>query len=246
MRRITRALVAGALTALSLPAMAQDPVIERLTEHLEVDGQSMPVKRIEPTPLAGFYEVRLETGERFYTDAQGDYFLVGDLYENAQGGLVNLTEQAQNTERAARIAAIPDDERVVFRGTDEPRARVTVFTDTTCPYCRRLHEEVPRLNAMGIEVDYLAFPRGGMNSPGARELQQVWCSDNPSEAMSTAKRDGALEGDTTCDNPVEAQYHLGMELGVQGTPAIVLPDGRLVPGYVPAERLAAMLGLNDQ
>lgn len=121
-----------------------------------------------------------------------------------------------------------------------------MFTDTTCPYCRRLHEEVPRLNEMGIEVDYLAFPRGGMSSPGARELQRVWCADNPSEAMSAAKREEALEGNASCDNPVEEQYHLGMQLGVQGTPAIVLPDGRLVPGYVPAERLATMLGLNEQ
>lgn len=154
---------------------------------------------------------------------------------------MNLSEQSRNAERAARVAAIPDDERVVFRGTDAPKARVTVFTDTTCPYCRRLHEEVPRLNEMGIEVDYLAFPRGGMSSPGARELQRVWCADNPSEAMSAAKREEALEGNASCDNPVEEQYHLGMQLGVQGTPAIVLPDGRLVPGYVPAERLATML-----
>ncbi|NLC20319.1 MAG: thioredoxin fold domain-containing protein, partial [Halomonadaceae bacterium] len=48
-----------------------------------------------------------------------------------------------------------------------------------------------------------------------------------------------------CDNPVESQYHLGMAVGVQGTPAIVLPDGQLVPGYVPAERLADMLGLAE-
>ncbi|MDR5868558.1 DsbC family protein [Halomonas koreensis] len=242
-----RALIAGALATLSLPALAEsEAAIERLAEGLQVNGRDMPVERIEATPLEGFFEVRLATGERFYTDSEGDYFLVGDLYENAEGGLVNLSEQARNAERAERLAAIPDAERVIFRGTDEPKARITVFTDTTCPYCRRLHEEVPRLNEMGIRVDYLAFPRGGMRSPGARELERVWCAANPAEAMAAAKREESFEGDAACDNPVEDQYHLGMELGVQGTPAIVLPDGRLVPGYVPAERLAAMLGLNDQ
>ncbi|MCK2185370.1 DsbC family protein [Halomonas getboli] len=246
MRRSFPVLAGGVLAALSLPALAQDPAIAQLTEHLEVDGQKMPVKSVEETPLTGFYEVRLETGERFYTDVQGDYFLVGDLYENADDGLVNLSEKARNAERAERLAAIPDDERVVFRGTDAPKARITVFTDTTCPYCRHLHEEVPRLNEMGIEVDYLAFPRGGMSSQGGRELQQVWCADNASEALTAGMRGETIDGDASCDNPVEEQYHLGMALGVQGTPAIVLPDGRLVPGYVPAERLATMLGLNDQ
>ncbi|MDL4864876.1 DsbC family protein, partial [Halomonas elongata] len=192
------------------------------------------------TPMADLFEVRLETGETFYTNAEGNYFLVGDLYENTDAGLVNLTEQARNAERTARLDEIPDDQRVTFRGTEDPEARVVVFTDTTCPYCQRLHEEIPRFNELGIEVDYLAFPRGGMNSPGAREMERIWCAGNPSEALSAAFRDESPESDATCDNPVEEQYHLGLELGVQGTPAIILPDGSLVSGYVPAERLATM------
>lgn len=236
-------LLLAALLALSLPVFSQQGGAERLAERLAVSGQPMPVESVSETPLAGFYEVRLETGERFYSDAEGRYFLVGDLYENADQGLVNLSEQSRSTERAARLAAVPEGERVIFRGP-ESRAELMVFTDTTCPYCRRLHEEVPRLNELGIEVHYLAFPRAGMNGEGARQLRQVWCADDRTEAMSAAKRGEALPGATDCDNPVESQYHLGMELGVQGTPAIVLPDGTLVPGYVPAERLATMLGID--
>lgn len=243
MQRATRFALGGLLAAaLTTPALA-DPADE-LARQLSVGGEPMPVESVTATPLDGFFEVRLDNGETFYSDSSGRFFLVGDLYENGDQGLVNLTEQARNAERAGRLAMIPEAERVIFRGA-ESRATVTVFTDTTCPYCVRLHEEVPALNAMGIEVHYLAFPRSGMGSRGARELQRVWCDANPSEAMSRVKGGATLEGPTDCDNPVEAQYHLGMELGVQGTPAIVLPDGRLVPGYVPAERLAAMLGLDD-
>ncbi|WP_275288502.1 DsbC family protein [Halomonas elongata] len=245
MRVSTLPLAGGLLAAtLALPSLAGASVPDSL-ETLEVSGRSMPVKDVRETPMADIFEVRLETGETFYTNAEGNYFLVGDLYENADAGLVNLTEQTRNSERTARLDEIPDDQRVTFRGTETPEARVVVFTDTTCPYCQRLHEEVPRFNELGIEVDYLAFPRGGMNSPGAREMEQVWCADNPSEALSAAFRDESLESDATCDNPVEEQYHLGLELGVQGTPAIILPDGSLVPGYVPAERLATMLGVDD-
>ncbi|MEE3213969.1 MAG: thioredoxin fold domain-containing protein, partial [Pseudomonadota bacterium] len=124
------------------------------------------------------------------------------------------------------------------------KATIHVFTDSTCPYCRKLHEEVPRLNELGIQVNYLAFPRGGMQSEGARQLTQVWCSDNRSEAMTAAKEGEVPSDAASCDNPVEQQYHLGLELGVQGTPAIVLPDGTMVPGYVPAERLAERLGID--
>lgn len=242
-------LLSGLLAVtLATPLLAQadsrEAAAERLAERLAVNGQPMPVEGVRATPLEGFFEVRLATGERFYSDAEGEYFLVGDLYENASGGLVNLTEQGRNGERAERLAEVPESERVIFRGAGENRAEVLVFTDPTCPYCRQLHEEVPRLNELGIEVHYLAFPRTGMNAQGARSMQQIWCADNAAEAMSAAKRQESLSGTASCDNPVEAQYHLGLELGVQGTPAIVLPDGRLVPGYVPAERLAAMLGLD--
>ncbi|MCE8020712.1 DsbC family protein [Halomonas sp. MCCC 1A11036] len=233
------------VTALLLPNVAQADAAERLAERLKVNGQPMPVASVHETPLPGFYQVRLETGEAFYSDAEGKYFLVGDLYENGNDGLTNLTEQARNVERTEQLAQVPESERVVFRGTGDSRAEIVVFTDTTCPYCRQFHEEVSALNERGIEVHYLAFPRAGMNSQGARILEQIWCADNRSEAMNAGKRQETLSGSSDCDNPVEDQYHLGMAVGVQGTPAIVLPDGRLVPGYVPAERLVDMLGLAE-
>jgi thiol:disulfide interchange protein DsbC len=246
MRIRARTFIAGFLAAcLVMPMLAHAQATERLAEALEFNGQAMPVEQVRETPMSGIFEVRLETGETFYSDAEGHYFLVGDLYENADAGLVNLTERGRNDERAQQLARVPDSERVIFRGTGESRAKLVIFTDTSCPYCRQLHEEVPRLNELGIEVHYLAFPRTGMEGEAARVMQQVWCADNRTEAMTAAKRQQALSGPKDCDNPVEEQYHLGMALGVQGTPAIILPDGRLVPGYVPAERLAAMLGLSD-
>lgn len=242
---ILTTLLATTLIAIGLPVTALASAHHDLAERLTVNGEPMPVAEVRETPLDGFFEVRLENGETFYSDAQGKHFLVGDIYENGENGLVNLTEQRRNAERAARLTQVPESERVIFRGTGERRAAITVFTDTTCPYCRRLHEEVPKLNEMGVEVQYLAFPRAGMGSEGGRTLSQVWCSENRTEAMTAAKRGETLPNSPDCDNPVEEQYHLGMELGVQGTPAIVMPDGRMVPGYVPAERLVEMLGLND-
>lgn len=235
-------LIAGSL----LPVIAQaDAVGDRLAESLSVNGQAMPVEAVTETPMDGVYHVRLESGESFYSNADGSYFLVGDLYENAPGGLVNLSEQEQNQERADALAAVPEDERVVFRGADEPKATVVVFTDPTCPYCARLHETIPELNERGIAVHYLAFPRAGMGSQAATTLQQVWCSDNRSEAMTQAKEGEAISSAADCDNPVAGQYELGKALGVQGTPAIILPDGQLVPGFVPPDRLTAMLGLDE-
>ncbi|XGA80860.1 DsbC family protein [Halomonas sp. CH40] len=236
-------VLGGAL--LSTTAIAQS-VPEALTETLSVNGQPMPVENVNATPLQGIYQVQLTNGETFYANADGSYFLVGDLYANQEDGLVNLTEQERNQERAEVIAAIPEEERIVFRSVDEPEATIVVFTDTSCPYCTRLHETVPELNEAGVAVHYLAFPRSGMNSEAARVMQQAWCADNPQQALTDAKQGKALSGSASCDNPVASQYQTGIALGVQGTPAIILPDGELVPGFMPPERLLAMLGLDAE
>lgn len=230
-----------------VPALASaDMITEHLAENLRVNGQAMPVAQVEATTMDGIYHVRLENGESFYSNADGSHFLVGDLYQNAENGLVNLTEQSRNQERVAALAAVPESERYVYRSVGDPKATVVVFTDPTCPYCERLHETVPELNERGIAVHYLAFPRAGMESAAATSLQQAWCSDNRSEAMTRAQQRQTLSGPSDCDNPVAEQYQLGMALGVQGTPAIILPDGQMVPGFVSADRLTAMLGLEDE
>lgn len=241
---LTGVLLVSAVVAQSAQAENTD-VPKDLAEHLVVNGQSMPVRTVETSPLPGIYEVQLESGQTLYSDRDGKYLLVGDLYRNDSGQMVNLTEQKQQQHRVALLKQIPDEDMVIFRPAGEVKTVINVFTDTTCPYCRKFHEEVPELNRRGVEVRYLAFPRAGMNGEGARELGQVWCNDNRSEAMTTAMKGKKLKGTASCDSPIEAQFALGKQMAIQGTPALILPDGRMIPGYVPVDRLAGMLGLEN-
>ncbi|RKR04515.1 thiol:disulfide interchange protein DsbC [Kushneria sinocarnis] len=248
-RRLTAALALGACSLTPALAAADSggaPSPDALADKLVVDGRPMPVQSVGSTPMAGIYEVQLDSGETFYTDRSGEYLLVGSLYHNNGKRLVNLTEQAQNQQRHEAVSAIPDSETVVFRPAGEVRAVLTVFTDTTCPYCQKLHHEVPELNRRGIEVRYLAFPRAGLQGEGARELRRVWCSDNRSEAFTAAIDGDTGQGSASCDSPVAKQYRLGQQLGIQGTPAIIFPDGRMVPGYLPVDRLIGMIDQQQQ
>lgn len=238
-------LACSATAALAGESGAAEAPPADLAERLVVDGRAMPVRAVDSTPLPGIFEVRLESGQTFYSDREGEYLVVGDLYRNSDEGMVNLTEQRQQQARVERVSQVPDEQTVVFRPAGEVRAVLNVFTDVTCPYCRQFHEEVPALNERGIEVRYFAFPRSGVDSEGARILEKVWCSDNPSEAMTAAKQGDSLDEVARCDAPVAEQFDLGRELGVQGTPALILPDGRMIPGYVPLSRLMEMMALDE-
>jgi thiol:disulfide interchange protein DsbC len=123
--------------------------------------------------------------------------------------------------------------------------QVTVFTDIDCGYCRKLHSQIKEYNEEGIRIRYLAYPRSGIMRDGkmtdsAALAESVWCADDRHAALTDAKA-GKDVPNKKCGSPVSAQYQLGQDFGVTGTPALLFNDGELVPGYVPPKRLAAAL-----
>ncbi len=226
------------------PAFAQnDSLRDRLRESIELaSGGRLEILNIKPTPLATIYEVELNTGELLYADAAGAYLFAGDLYQTTPDGLLNLSAGTRQQATLRKVAAVPDNQAIIFEPPGEVKANLTVFTDVDCGYCRQLHNERGQLLEYGIRIRYLAYPRGGENATSYEKMISVWCSEDRHRSLTQAKNGQNLPT-RDCDSPVMAHYDLGNQLNIQGTPALVLPDGRLIPGYMEAPRLAAMLGI---
>lgn len=192
---------------------------------------------IKDTPMKGLKEVSTNRGV-FYTSADGQFFIAGRLFD-LNNNMNNLTEAAMNDLRLDGIEGFKDS-MIVYPAKNE-KHRITVFTDTTCGYCRKLHAQMDDYNKLGITVQYLAFPRGGINSRSFFDIQSVWCSDDQHQAMTQSKSGGEVKP-TQCSAPIAAHYNLGQAAGVNGTPAIVLDDGSMIPGYKPPSDLIEILG----
>jgi thiol:disulfide interchange protein DsbC len=167
---------------------------------------------------------------------------VGELYSVSQQGVTNVTETGRAKEREKVLATVSAEDMIQYKPEGEVKAVVNVFTDIDCPYCRKLHQDVPRLNELGIQVNYLAYPRSGPDTPSHAKYVSVFCADDSREAMNRAKSGRKVES-RTCENPVTEQFRLGSRVGVTGTPAIILEDGQVIRGYVPAENLARRIGV---
>ena len=200
---------------------------------------------IQASPIPGIAMLQVENGPLLYVYNDGEFFFDGDLYQVGKGRFINLKEQALTAVRKDLLAEIPLADMIVFSPTVPVQGVINVFTDVDCGYCRKLHKEVPDLNAMGIEVRYLAFPRAGIGSASYQKIASAWCADKPRQALTALKNGKDIEQNVCADNPVEKQYSLGQQMGVNGTPAIVLADGSLLPGYRPAADLAKVLGINS-
>lgn len=239
MKFVMRFLALGLMVSLSSYGTSGEVEVK---EKLEALLPGIQISRVELSEIGGLYRVDSNNGQTIFTNADASYFLTGDMYSAKAGKVVNLTEARRGQTRAVQIAAITEGERIIFPAQGETKAKIAVFTDIDCGYCRKLHQEVPRMNELGIEVSYLAYPRAGVGSDSYNKFVSAWCSSDKKQAMTDAKA-GKQIASKTCANPVAQQFELGQAMGVTGTPAIVLDDGTLVPGYMPADQLAKGLGI---
>lgn len=141
--------------------------------------------------------------------------------------------------RAARlplVKALGAEKMIVYK-PKTTKAVVTIFTDMDCSYCRKLHDEVPKLMDLGIEVRYVLYPRRGMGSPSYTKMVSIWCSPDKGKAMGEGLEGHAIKP-ATCHNPIVEHMMLGRKLGIAGTPTILFEDGTLGGGYMSAARLA--------
>ncbi len=235
-RHLLLGLALFAAGTASAAEASSDPAIEKIRAVLAKRLGDINLDNIEASPVPGLYEVLI--GARlYYVSADGRYFIQGKMNDLETGK--DLTEEKVSAARKKLIDAVDEKDMIVF-GTGKEKHVVNVFTDIDCGYCRKLHSQVDQYNREGIEVRYMAYPRAGVNSDSGRKAVGVWCADDRKKAMNEAKQGKPVNG-KTCDNPVAEQFALGKVVGVSGTPALVLENGELIPGYIPPTRLRQLL-----
>ncbi|MFC0226331.1 bifunctional protein-disulfide isomerase/oxidoreductase DsbC [Serratia aquatilis] len=209
-------------------ANADDTAIHKALGSLGIEKAD-----VQPSPVAGLKTVLTEGGTLYVTE-DGKHVLQGPMYDVSGKEPVNLTNQLLMT----RLEAL-QDQMIVYKAAQEKHV-ITVFTDITCGYCHKLHEQMKEYNDLGITVRYLAFPRQGLNSQAEKDMQSIWCTADKAKAF-----DAAMKGDpispATCKTDIAKHYALGVQFGIQGTPAIILKNGMVIPGYQGPKEMAAML-----
>jgi len=233
MKKFCAALLLALPSVSLLAAPAALPVEPKLAQQLAELG--LKPTSVANAPVPGLLQVFTDRG-LFFASADGQYLIQGEVFDLKNK--VHVNEEVMKPMRQAGVKQMSAS-AIEFKAKNEKFA-VTVFTDTDCGYCRKLHSEMQDYLDAGITVRYLAYPRGGENSQTFNTLESIWCSKDKQGAMNKAKS-GSEVSVAKCATNVAAQYHMGQSFGISGTPAIVLPDGSLIPGYQPAAALAAAL-----
>ena len=226
----------GLLTALNIGVAAAEEQAHTVAKSKLETMLKMSVSGVANSPIDSILQVVTDRGI-FYVSEDAKYLLHGRIY--------NMDEEMRNETEAALVSVRKDgmtsfeNDAIEFKAKNE-RYKVSIFTDISCGYCRKLHNEIKKYNEKGITVRYLAFPRGGLESSSFDDMVSVWCAADPKEALTKAKAGESIEA-KSCETSVAKQYTFGRQVGVTGTPAMVFEDGTMEVGYRPSEALVELL-----
>jgi len=217
----------------SASAQGNSAELQKVRDTVSEQFAEIDPQEIFESPIEGWYTIR-KGAIIAYISADGRYLLQGDMIDLQDN--TNLTEQARNDARVVMLSAVPDEDLIIF-SPDKVQHSVSIFTDIDCTFCRRLHAQIDDYMDQGIEIRYFLYPRNGPTSPSWAKAENVWCADNRNEALTLAKLDKEYSTHTCDSSIVSNHYLIGQDVGLRGTPAIVLDDGTLFSGYLPPAQL---------
>lgn len=210
-----------------------DAVRQKISEMFDM----IKPEDISASPVDGWYTIHSGSIVA-YISADGRYLLQGDLVD--LDNQVNLSENVRTDARRELMSAVTDDQTILF-APEEVKYSVSVFTDVDCTYCRRLHNQIDQYLEHGIQVRYLMYPRNGPASNAWSTAENVWCAADRQNALTMAKLDREFPT-AKCDaSTIQEHYLIGRDVGLSGTPAIILEDGTLIGGYVAPDQLIVTL-----
>lgn len=222
------------ITISAAAQVSADDAFAELKASLAKRLPQYEVSHVDKTPVEGIYQVIIG-GQVLYMTKDAQYMLDDNLIDLSTRK--NYTEDAMSGIRLSEIDQLGEEKMVVYT-PETIKHTITVVTDIDCPYCRRLHSEMDQYMASGVQVRYIFMPLKGQSD--YRTTVSVWCAKDKNEALDKAKGGTQLKV-KDCDNPIDEHLKVAKSLGVRGTPAIILQDGSMLPGYVPANKLITEL-----
>jgi len=222
---------------LALPALAGEAEIRQV---LKLKFPNIKVDGVQPAPLAGLFEVRIQTQEGpqiLYSDANADFLVLDGNIIDAKTGR-NLTKERMQKLTAIEFSSLPLDLAVKIQRGNGKRV-LAMFSDPYCPYCRRLEQTLLQIDDITIYV----FMYPVIRPDRADHSRAVWCAPDRAKAwldLAVADPPKVPPGGAGCANPVDKVLELGRTLRINGTPTLFYADGERGMA-LPAAQLRAKL-----
>ncbi len=231
MPRISSLALCATLLVGCLGAQAQEARIKKnLDAHLP---QLHGIQEVRKTPVPGLFEVRANDSEIYYTDAQGNYLIQGELYDLRKQ--INLTKERENVLTAVKWDSLPFKDSITFTRGNGAR-KLAVFADPNCGYCKKFERDLLKVDNVTVHV----FQIGILGPDSKTKNRAIWCSRDKGQAWLDwmVRGTAPAEAAAMCDaSAVTRNEAFATKVKVTGTPALLFEDGSRVGGALSMEDL---------
>ena len=203
-------------------ASPEDTIRQTLNERIP---QLTKIDEVRTTPMQGLYEVRVGT-DVFYTDAQGNYLIQGELIDTQARR--NLTEDRIKALTAVKFSDLPLNDAIkVVQGKGE--RQIAVFADPNCGYCKRFERDMQSVDNVTMHVFLIPI----LSPDSVEKSRNIWCAKDQAKAWQDYMLKGEKSTSATCDTKaLERNLAFAHKYKITGTPTIVFTDNTRVPGAI--------------
>jgi len=232
---LRRALLGLLCLACSLTALAQGQealIRKNLQERIP---QFPKIDEITKAPMPGLYEIRVDGTEIYYTDAEGNFLIQGQLIDTRSRR--NLTEERIDKLTAIDFQSLPlKDAFTIVRGNG--KRKLAVFEDPNCGYCKRFERDLQKVD--NITVYLFLYPILGQDS--VDKSRNIWCAKDCAKAWQDAMLREQPAASANCDtSALQRNVELGRKYKINGTPTLITTDGNRVPGAISTAQIEKLL-----
>ncbi len=210
-------------------AFADDAAIKKLIKERLPELQ---VQSVKPAPMPGWFEVF--AGNRlFYVDEKADFIMVGAIVDAKTKR--NLTEDRIRDLMRVKFDVLPFEDAIkIVKGNGQ--RKIAVFEDPDCPYCKKVEADLDKLDNYTLYV--FLYPIEQLHADATSKSQKVWCAKDRVKAWQDIMlRNQVPKNKGDCATPIGRNIALAGQLNINGTPALIFEDGRLIPGAIPPEQI---------
>jgi len=233
MKTVLKTLLATATVLLCAQVLAQEAQIRKnIAERLP---QIRVVDEVTKTPIPGVYELRINGSEIFYTDAQANYLIEGNIIDVRAKR--NLTEERITKLTSVKFEDLPlKDAFTVVRGNG--KRKLAVFEDPNCGYCKRFERDLQKID--NVTVYMFLYPILGPDS--VAKSKAIWCAKAPAKAWQDYMvRDQPVTAASCDTNALTRNGEFGRKYKITGTPTLFFVDDTRLPGAADAAQIEKLL-----
>jgi thiol:disulfide interchange protein DsbC len=227
----------AAATTVQAQVLSKDEALTLLKEL----APDIKILEIRESVVNGLWEVGVESGGKkaiVYIDSSKKYMIQGAIIDLK--AKTNLTQERFNELSKVDISLIPLDDAIVM-GDKGAANRVIIFTDPDCPYCGKLHQEVKKVLEKRKDIAFFIKMFPLKIHPDAYDKAKTIVCEKSSALLDDAFEKKSLPNPGCTTTAVDENLKLGEKIGITGTPAIILQNGILIPGYKDADSLIALI-----